>query len=123
MTTFATVSLVLVAIGIYSVLAYVTARRTHEIGLLLAIGAESSDVLGLIIKTGLRLVLCGMAIGLLASLALARVIAAQLWQVSPSDRVTFSAVIVPLLATGVAACCIPAPRAARVDPLAALRYE
>src|SRR4029077_15981006 len=82
MTIFGSVGLILVTIGVYSVLAYSTARRTHEIGIRMALGAKGGDVLGLVIKTGLRLVVAGVAIGLMASLALGRVIETQLWGVS-----------------------------------------
>ena len=82
MTIFGSVGLVLVTIGVYSVLAYTTARRTHEIGIRMALGAEGTDVLGLVIKNGLRLVTTGVVIGLAASLTLSKLIAAQLWGVS-----------------------------------------
>jgi hypothetical protein len=118
--------LVLLTIGVYSVLAYTTARRTHEIGIRMALGAEGADVLGLVIKTGLWLVFVGAAIGLLASLALSRVIETQLWGVSACVSVRSGdpgRAVVLLLATGVVACWIPARRASRVEPLVALRYE
>jgi putative ABC transport system permease protein len=120
---FATIGLVLVTIGVYSVLAYTAARRTHEIGIRMALGAERGDVLKLVINMGLRLVVLGVAIGLAASLGVARVIATQLWGVSPYDPATLVAVPLLLLITGLVACWIPARRAARVDPLVALRYE
>lgn len=120
---FATIGLVLVTIGVYSVLAYTAARRTHEIGIRMALGAESADVLQLVIKMGLRLVILGVAIGLATSLGLARVIATQLWGVSPYDPATLIVVPILLLITGLVACWVPAQRAARVDPLIALRYE
>ena len=120
---FATIGLVLVTIGVYSVLAYTAARRTHEIGIRMALGAESGDVLKLVINMGLRLVILGVAIGLAASLGVARVIATQLWGVSPYDPATLIVVPILLLITGLVACWIPAQRAARVDPLVALRYE
>jgi putative ABC transport system permease protein len=120
---FATIGLVLVTIGVYSVLAYTAARRTHEIGIRMALGAERGDVLKLVINMGLRLVMWGVAIGLAASLGVARVIATQLWGVSAYDPVTLTAVPLLLLFTGLVACWVPARRAARVDPLVALRYE
>jgi len=120
---FATIGLVLVTIGVYSVLAYAAARRTHEIGIRMALGAERGDVLKLVINMGLKLVILGVAIGLAASLGVARVIATQLWGVSPYDPATLIAVPLLLLITGLVACWIPARRAARVDPLVALRYE
>src|SRR5712675_1735069 len=123
MSVFGAIGLVLVTIGVYSVLAYTTARRTHEIGIRMALGAESADVLGLVVKMGLRLVALGAGIGVIASLLLARVIATQLWGVSAYDPYTLGAVTVLLLATGIVACWVPARRASRVDPLVALRYE
>lgn len=123
MGIFAGIGLVLVTIGVYSVLAYTTARRTHEIGIRMALGAESSDVLKLVIRNGLRLVIVGVLIGLALSLGVARVVATQLWGVSPYDVATLVTVPLLLLMIGVAACWIPAQRAARVDPLLALRHE
>jgi putative ABC transport system permease protein len=123
MAIFGSIGLILVTIGVYSVLAYTTARRTHEIGIRMALGAKGGDVLGLVIKTGLRLVLAGVAVGLMASLALSRVIETQLWGVSAYDPVTLGGAVLLLLATGVLACWIPARRASRVEPLVALRYE
>jgi putative ABC transport system permease protein len=123
MAIFGTVGLILVTIGVYSVLAYTTASRTHEIGIRMALGAEGTDVLSLVIKNGLRLVTLGLALGLAASLALSRVIAAQLWGISATDPFTLAGAVTLLLTTGVIACWIPARRAARVDPLVALRYE
>ena len=120
---FASIGLILVTIGVYSVLAYTAARRTHEIGIRMALGAERGDVLKLVINMGLKLVILGVAIGLAASLGVARVIATQLWGVSPYDPATLIAVPLLLLITGLVACWIPARRAARVDPLVALRYE
>ncbi len=123
MTIFGSIGLILVTIGVYSVLAYTTARRTHEIGIRMALGAEGGDVLRLVISMGLRLVALGVAIGLIASLSLGRVIATQLWGVSAYDPLTLAVVATLLLITGVIACWVPARRAARVDPLVALRYE
>ena len=123
MTIFGSIGLILVTIGVYSVLAYTAARRTHEIGIRMALGAERRDVLRLVVSMGLRLVALGVIIGVIASLSLARVIATQLWGVSAYDPITLSAVAVLLLTTGVIACWVPARRASRVDPLVALRYE
>jgi len=123
MTIFSCIGLVLVTLGVYSVLAYTTARRTHEIGIRMALGAEGPDVLRLVVSMGLRLVAIGVALGLIASLALGRVIATQLWGVSPYDLWTLTCVPALLMITGLLACWIPARRAATVDPLVALRYE
>lgn len=123
MLIFGSIGLILVTVGVYSVLAYATARRTQEIGVRMALGAQSSDVLRMVIRTGLRLVVLGAAIGLLVSVALARILATQLWGVSPYDPWTLTFVPAVLLLTGLLACWLPARRAARVDPLVALRYE
>jgi putative ABC transport system permease protein len=123
MTIFGSIGLVLVTIGVYSVLAYNTARRTHEIGIRLALGAEGSDVQGMVIRMGLKLVALGVGIGLIVSVAIGRVIATQLWGVSAYDPWTLICVPALLLITGILACWLPARRAASVDPLVALRYE
>ena len=111
------------SIGVYSVIAYTTARRTHEIGIRIALGASTTDVLKLILQMGLRLVLTGIAIGVAVSLAIGRLISSQLWGVSAHDPTTLAAVAILLLATGAIACWLPARRATKVDPLVALRYE
>src|SRR5437879_800358 len=123
MAIFSSIGLVLVTLGVYSVLAYTTARRTHEIGIRMALGAEGSDVLRLVVQMGLRLVAIGVGLGLIASLGLGRVIATQLWGVSPYDPWTLTCVPTLLIITGLLACWVPARRAASVDPLVALRYE
>jgi len=122
-TTFAAIGLVLVTIGVYSVIAYTTSRRTHEIGIRIALGAARADVLKMVIRKGLQLLLAGIAIGLAVSFALSRVIVTQLWGVSPYDRLTLVSVAALLLAVGLIACWIPARRATRVNPSTALRYE
>ncbi len=123
MTIFGSIGLILVTIGVYSVLAYTAAQRTHEIGIRMALGAEGRDVLRLVVTMGVRLVGLGAAVGLVVSLILARLIATQLWGVSPYDPITMGGVTVLLLLTGMVACWIPARRASQVDPLVALRYE
>jgi putative ABC transport system permease protein len=123
MTLFAGIGLVLVTIGVYSVLAYATSCRTQEIGIRMALGAKGSDVLGMVLRMGLRLVGMGVGVGLIASIALGKVIATQLWGVSAYDPWTLASVLILLLLTGLAACWLPAQRAASVDPLVALRYE
>ena len=123
MTIFGAIGLVLVTIGVYSVLAYSTARRTHEIGIRMALGANGSDVQGMVIRMGLKLVALGVGIGLIVSVAIGRVIATQLWGVSAYDPWTLVCVPALLLTTGIVACWLPARRAAGVDPLVALRYE
>lgn len=123
MTLFACVGLVLVTIGVYSVLAYTTSCRTQEIGIRMALGANGSNVLAMILRMGLQLVGIGVGLGLLVSLALGRVIATQLWGISAYDPWTLVSVPAVLLLTGLIACWLPARRAASVDPLVALRYE
>jgi len=124
MIIFGYVGLILVTVGVYSVLAYTTAQKTHEIGIRMALGAERANVLRLVIIEGLRLVLAGVAVGLVVSLLLGRAVEAELWPgVKPYDPATLASTVLLLLATGVLACWIPARRAARVDPMVALRYE
>ncbi len=123
MSIFGVVGLILVTIGVYSVLAYATARKTHEIGIRMALGAEGAHVLRMVIRTGLRLVVVGVLIGLAVSLVLGRLITAQLWEVSASDPATLAGCVTLLLLTGLFACWLPARRATRVDPMIALRYE
>ncbi len=120
---FATVGLVLVGIGVFSVMAYSVSLQTHDIGIRMALGAPISDVLKMVLRKGLRLIGVGMILGLLASVALTRFVASQFWGVSPRDPVTFVGVMVVLTVVGTAACLVPARRATRVDPLVALRYE
>jgi putative ABC transport system permease protein len=124
MIIFGCVGLILVTLGVYSVLAYTTAQKTHEIGIRMALGAERANVLRLVIIEGLRLVLAGVAVGLVVSLLLGRAVEAELWPgVKPYDPATLASTVLLLLATGVLACWIPARRAARVDPMVALRCE
>ena len=120
---FAALGLVLATIGVYSVVAYSTTRRTHEIGLRMALGAAATDVLRMVFRQGLGWLLAGVVVGLVTTLALSRVIASQLWGVSPYDPVTAGSVVVLLLGVGLLACWVPARRATRVDPTAALRCE
>ena len=119
---FAGVGLVLVALGVYSVIAYVVSRQTHEFGLRMALGASPADVLGLVMRKGMGLVGLGLAVGMLASLAVTRVLASELWGVSPQDPATFSAALGVVAIAGLAACYFPARRATRVDPMVALRH-
>jgi putative ABC transport system permease protein len=120
---FAALALILGSIGIYGVVSYSVSRRTHEIGVRMALGAHQGQILGMVLRNGLGLIAAGVAIGLMASAGLTRLISSELWGVSATDPWTFAAVIVVLAASGSAACLLPAWRAARVDPTRALRYE
>jgi putative ABC transport system permease protein len=120
---FAGVGLVLVAVGVYSVIAYTVSRQTHEIGIRMALGASRGNVIGMVLRMGMWLVAIGLAVGLTASLAANRVLSSELWGVSARDPVTFVAVALVVLTAGIAACWFPARRATRVDPMIALRFE
>jgi putative ABC transport system permease protein len=123
MSTFAAIALALAAVGIYGVLSYLVARRTHEIGIRLAMGADRSTVVTLVLRQGLALAGTGIVLGLVAAFALARVMQSLLYQVRPVDPVTFVAVPVVLIGVALVASGVPAFRATRVSPLIALRSE
>jgi putative ABC transport system permease protein len=123
MTSFGAVGLILVTVGVYSVLAYATTQKTHEIGVRMALGAERSAVLGMVVRAGLRLVMAGVVVGIGVSLVLARFLETQLAGMTAYDPTTLAATTALLMMTAAIACWIPARKAARVDPLIALRHQ
>jgi len=121
--SFALLALVLAAIGIYAVLAYSVARRTQELGVRIALGARRADVLRMVLGQSLRITAIGLLLGLVGALALTRVVAGLLYEVRPTDPLTFTSVLLLLGGVSLVASYLPARRATRVDPLVALRYE
>jgi putative ABC transport system permease protein len=123
LSTFATTALLLVAAGIFSVISYNVALQTREIGIRMALGAQPTQVLHLVLKKGTRLVLAGIAIGLFSSYFLTRLIASEVWGVSVTDPLTFATVAFLALFVGLLSCLLPARRASQIDPMVALRCE
>jgi putative ABC transport system permease protein len=119
---FAAIALILAAIGIYGMIAYTVASRTHEIGIRMALGAHRGSVLRLVLKRGLLLAFGGTLLGLAGSLALTRLLSSVLYSVRPHDPLTLAAVVLVLNGAALLACYVPARRATRIDPVEALRY-
>jgi len=120
---FAALALILAAVGIYGVMSFVASQRTHEIGIRMALGAQTRDVLKLIMGNGMVLAASGVALGLGGAFAVTRVMAGLLFGVTATDTITFVSVSLGLICIALLACYIPARRATKVDPLVALRYE
>jgi putative ABC transport system permease protein len=123
LSLFAALALILATVGIYGVISYAVSQRTREIGVRMALGAHSGDVLRLILGEGLKLVLTGAALGTVFALIATRFISTMIYGVSATDPLIFLSVITLLVIVSLAACYVPARRAMRVDPMVALRYE
>jgi len=120
---FSGVALLIATVGIYGVISYTVARRSKEFGLRMALGAQPTNILGLVMKQGFLLTVAGVAVGFGAALGLTRLMASLLFMVEPTDLGTFSSVSALLVAVALFACYLPARRATQVDPMKALRYE
>ena len=123
LTAFASLALLLAAVGIYGVMAQFVAQRTHEIGIRMALGARPLEVVRLVLRQGVRLALLGLTIGIVVAAAATRLIRSLLYDVTASDPLTFVLVASLLICVVLLACLVPARRAMRVDPMVALRYE
>jgi len=120
---FAGAGLLLAVVGLFGVMSYSVAQRTHELGVRVAVGAAKADILRLILKEGMGITVVGIVVGLFGTLAVSTILKSQLYGVSARDPLTFLGVILLLMIVALAACYIPARRATRVDPMVALRYE
>jgi ABC-type antimicrobial peptide transport system permease subunit len=123
LSAFAAMALLLAVLGLYGVASYAVSRRTQEMGVRMALGARPDHLLALVIGEGLRLALAGVALGTAAALALARIMTGSLYGVAPTDPLTFVAMAAALMVAALVAVSLPARRAARLDPMAALREE
>ena len=123
LSIFAVIGLTLALVGVYGVMSTAVAQQKHEIGVRMALGADTRAIARMVLTRGARLLTVGMILGLAGSLAVARALARQVWNVSPFDPLAFVVVSLILLAAGLQACILPALRASRIDPIIALRQD